>query len=234
MLKPRKKITRKELKRDPLLEILYTIRHWWVANKKVVSRYGGLALIIVIISALWFRSRNIQNEEAAALAGVAHIEFSNGNYDTVIATLSGDVVEEYSGRKSFGQALYLLARSELYVQDTLNAEIHYRLYLEKYGKDPLLRSGAYAALGLIAEGRGNYSEGAELFRKAGQSAPTAKLSQRYSIYAGRNYLLSSRPEDALTILQPLLANKNLDYQVTSEIQELIATARYHMEEDDGV
>jgi tetratricopeptide (TPR) repeat protein len=233
MLKPRKKITRKELKRDPLLEVLYTLRHWWVANKKAVSRYGGLALIIVILSVLVIRWRATQNEKAAAVAGIAHIEFSNGNYNAVIATL-GDVVEEYSGLKSFGHGLYLLARSEFFVQDTLNAEIHYRLYLDDYGKDPLLKSGAYAALGLIAEGRGNYSESAELFRKAGQSAPTTKLAYQYSIYAGRNYLLASQPAEALTILQPLLADEELDYQVSSEIQELIATARYLTEEGDGV
>jgi tetratricopeptide (TPR) repeat protein len=233
MLKPRKKITRKELKRDPLLEVLYTLRHWWVANKKGVSRYGGLVFIIVILSVLVIRWRATQNEKAAAVAGIAHIEFSNGNYNTVIATL-GDVVEDYSGLKSFGHGLYLLARSELYVQDTSNAVVHYQLYLDEYGKDPLLKSGAYAALGLIAEGRGNYSESAELFRKAGQSAATTNLAYQYSIYAGRNYLLASQPKKALTILQPLLADKELDYQVSSEIQELIATARYLTEADDGV
>ena len=232
MLKPRKKITRKELKRDPLLEILYTLRHWWMDNNKVVSRYGGLALIIVILSVLIFRWRASQDEKAAAVAGIAHVEFSNGNYNTVIATLS-DVAEEYSGLKSFGNALFLLARSELYVQDTLNAEMHYRLYLDEYGKDPLLKSGAFAGLALIAEGRRNYAESADLFRKASQSAPTNKLIYQYSIYAGRNYLLASEPDMALTILQGLSADNDLDYQVNSEIQELIATARYMKREDEG-
>jgi tetratricopeptide (TPR) repeat protein len=232
MLKPRKKITRKELKRDPLLEILYSIRHWWMANKGIVSRYGGIGLIVIILSVLVFRWRGAQNEKAAAVAGIAHVEFSNGNYNTVIATL-GDVVEEYSGLKSFGNALFLLARSELYVQDTLNAEKHYRLYLDEYSKDPLLISGAYAGLGLIAEGRHSYAESAEYFRKASQSAPTNRLVYQYSIYAGRNYLLASSPDEALTILQDLPINKDIDYQISSEIQELIAAARYMKLEDDG-
>ena len=137
MLKPRKKITRKELKRDPLMEALYRLRHWWLEHKKPVSRLGSIGLIVIILAVLVFRWRASQNEKAAALTGMAFVEFGRDNYHSVIAQLS-PYVEEYSGLKSFGNGLFLLARSELFVGDSTRAEEHYHLYLDEYGNDPLL------------------------------------------------------------------------------------------------
>ncbi|UCD36919.1 MAG: hypothetical protein JSW54_08750 [Fidelibacterota bacterium] len=224
MLKPRKKITRKELKKDPLMETLYRLRHWWLENKKPLSRYGSLGLIILILAVIVFRWRASQDEKAAALTGVAFVEFGRGNYNTVIAQLSAHV-EEYSGLKSFSNGLYILARSELFAGDTAMAEAHYLLYLDDYGKDQLLASGAQAGLGIIAEGRGLYSEAADWFNKANRTAPTNTLMIQYAIYAGRNFILAEQPEEALELLQPILEQDDLNFQVRSEIQSLVASAR---------
>jgi len=225
MLKPRKKITRKELKRDPLMETLYRMRHWWLQHRTKVSRYGGVGLVVVVLVFLVFRWRASQNEKAAAVVGMAFVEYGQGNYSTVIALLSAHV-DEYSGLKSFGNGLYLLARSELFVGDTTGAEEHYRLYLdENYGDDPLIKAGALTGLGIIAEGRGQYRDAAELFKKANQSAPTASLKQQYAIYAGRNYILSEQPAEALDIRQPILDSDGLDFQKRSEVQALVASAK---------
>ncbi len=224
MLKPRKKITRKELKRDPLMEALYRLRQWWLEHRTRVSRYGGVGLVVVVLVFLVFRWRASQNEQAAAVVGIAFVEYGQGNYSTVITLLNAHV-DEYSGLKSFGNGLYLLARSELFVGDTTGAEEHYRRYLDDYGNDPLIKAGALTGLGIIAEGRGLHSDAAELFKKANRSAPTAALKQQYAIYAGRNYILSEQPAEALDILQPILDRDELDFQKRSEVQALVASAK---------
>lgn len=224
MLKPRKKITRKELKRDPLMEALYRLRHWWLEHRTRISRYGGVGLVVVVLVFLVFRWRASQNEQAAAVVGIAFVEYGQGNYSTVITLLNAQV-EEYSGLKSFGNGLYLLARSELFVGDTTGAEEHYRRYLDDYGNDPLIKAGALTGLGIIAEGRRHYSDAAELFKKANRSAPTASLKQQYAIYAARNYILSKQPAEALDLLQPILDSDELDFQKRSEVQALVASAK---------
>ncbi len=65
---------------------------------------------------------------------------------------------------------------------------------------------------------------ADFFKKASRSAPTASLRQQYAIYAGRNYVLSQMPEEALETLQPLLEEEELDFQTRSEVQSLVASA----------
>ena len=233
MLNPRKKITRKELKRDPLMDILYRLRHGWLKYQAKISRFGGMALVIVILGGLVMRWRTTQDGKAAAVVGMAFVEFGQGNYHTVIAQLN-NYADEYSGLKSFGNGLYLLARSELFVGDTLGAEQHYRQYLDDYGSDPLITAGALAGLGIIAEGRGAYLEAAEQFKKANRSAPTADFKHRYAVYAGRNYFLADRPEATLEILRPLLDEKALDFQTTNDVQALVASAEAKIRQGRGV
>lgn len=223
MLKPRKKITRKELKRDPLMEAIYRLRQWWLGHKKQVYRYGGIGLVVVVLAVFVVQSRAKLDKDAAIVVGQAFVEYGQGNYNAVIAILSAHV-DEYSGLESFGNGLYILARSELIVGDTTRAEEHYRRYLDDYGNDPLIKAGALAGLGIIAEWRAQYNDAAGLFKKASQSAPTASLKQQFAIYAGRNYILSAQPGEALEILQPILGEGELDFQTRSEIQALVSSA----------
>jgi hypothetical protein len=120
------------------------------------------------------------------------------------------------------------------VGDSTGAEEHYRLYLDDYGGDPLLKAGALGGLGVIAEGRGDYPGAADFFETASRTAPTASIQQRYAISAGRNYLLSHEPEAALDLLKPLLDKNDLDFQTEGEVQELAASARIMIGGREGV
>ena len=233
MLKPPKTITRKELKRDPLMELLYKLRQFWLANRTRIIRYGGggVALLVIVVVGMldpppW---RAGQNDRASAAVGISFVEYSRGNYNTVIAQLS-PYVEEYRGLKSFADGLFLLARSELHVGDSTGAETHFRLYLDEYGSDPLGKSGALAALGVIVEGRGNYAEASDLFERASRSAPTASLQWQYAVYAGRDLLLAELPAEALKLLEPLLDEEGLGFRQRNEVLSLVSTARALLEE----
>ena len=117
-----------------------------------------------------------------------------------------------------------MAHSELLTGDTTSAEEHYHRYLDDYGKDPLLKSGALAGLGIIAESRSYYPEAADLFLRASKAAPTASFRWQYVIYAGRALIRSGQPRAALEILSPVLDEDGLDLQTLGEIQELVSSA----------
>lgn len=232
MLKTRKKITRKELKHDPLMDTLYGLRQGWLEHQSIISKMGVAVLIILVVGVLINRWRATEDEQAAAAVGVAFVEFGQGNYNTVIAQL-GPYVSEYGGLKSFGNGLYILARSELMVGDSLSAELHYRQYLDEYGGDPLIACGALAGLGVIAEGQGAFGEAADQFKKASRRAPTSSFRQRYAVYAGRSYILAGLPDDALKILSPLLDEEDLDFQMTNDVQGLVAAAEAKIKQGRG-
>ena len=61
MLKPKRKITRKEIKKDPLLETIESIEAKFEKNKKT---YGNVAILVflVLIGGYIFTNKQNQNE----------------------------------------------------------------------------------------------------------------------------------------------------------------------------
>jgi len=223
MLKPRKKITKSELKHDPLLDGVYKVRQFWTENKSQINRYGGGAIVALIILLVGLNWRNNQDEKAAAISGVATIDYAQDNHALVIASVS-PVLDEFVGLPSFGPALYLLARSELVTADTANAENHFRAFLSDYSGDDLLEVGAHTALGVIADSRLDHATAAGHFQKASKAATTHYLIQTNLIHASRSYLRAGQPEMTIKLLERAIDSGDLDRRLVGSAQMLLSEA----------
>ncbi len=232
MQKQRKRFTRKELKRDPLMEIIYQARQLWNQYRAVAIRYGSIALVLIFITILVNRWRSGQDQDAAAVVGIAFIEYSHENYDAVVEQLSRHV-ENYSGLPSFGNGLFILARAELTLGDTSIAEEHFRQYLKNYSGDDLLRSGANGSLGTILENRGNYTEASNYFSKASRYSDSKSLKARYILSTARNYVLAGREADAVNLIQPLIDNAEVDFPIRNEYLNLVTFAKEQLKRGEG-
>lgn len=232
MQKQRKKFTRKELKRDPLMEYIYQIRQYWIRYKTAATRYGGAALIILVISLLVSNWRTGQDQDAAAVVGIAFAEYSQQNYDAVVEQLARHV-ENYGGLPSFGPGLFILAQSELLLGDTSNGEAHLQQYLADYSADALLRSGAAGSLGTILENRGEYAEASKQFSKAAKYADTESLRNRYILSTARNYVLAGQDAAAVELIQPMIDNDEVSFPIRNEFQNLVSFAKEKIKRGEG-
>lgn len=223
MLNPRKKISRKELKHDPLMEGVYRVQHFYTSHQKRINTYIAGGLAVLFLSLLGYRWRNTQNEKASAVAGIIVLEYGQSNYREVVDRVS-PVLEEFGGLPGFGSAVYMLARSELTLGDSVQAWRHYQLYLDDYSGDPLLEAGALSGLGMIAEGDQRYLEAADFFRRASRIAPTGTLQQNNAVFAGRSYLLGGDQTRALKLLRSLLEEDNLNLRIRNEAESIVAEA----------
>jgi len=80
MLKPQRKITRNEIKRDPLLETLERIESGFENNKKTVTNVG-VFLIATVIGLYIIYNNSKQNElESNSAFGIAMIAYTNNDY----------------------------------------------------------------------------------------------------------------------------------------------------------
>jgi tetratricopeptide (TPR) repeat protein len=232
MQKQRKRFTRKELKRDPLMEIIYRARQLWNQYRTAAIRYGGIALAIIVISLLVSRWRTGQDQDAAAVVGIAFVEYSHQNYDSVVEQLSPHV-DNYSGLPSFGGGLFILARSEFTLGDTSIAEAHFQQYLKDYSDDDLLRSGAHGSLGTILENRGDYAEASEHYSKASKSSDSKTLRNRYILATARSYVSAGMEAEAVALIQPLIDNDEIDFPILNEFQSLVTFAKERIKRDAG-
>ncbi len=67
MLKPQKKISRREIKEDKLVTTYFEARKWIEENTKIVTYIVGGIVALIVIGFLWSKNRADSNEKATAM-----------------------------------------------------------------------------------------------------------------------------------------------------------------------
>ncbi len=169
MLKAQKKMTKKELKRDPLLDTMVRTQTFYEDNKKRIHGIGGgfiaIALIIFLLSFL----HQSNETEAAILLGKAQAEFEDRNFDKSRQFLEY-LIDGYTGTTSGDQGIFLLANINYQEKKYAEARELFQKFVDNYSGSNILLSSGYAGLGACYEAEGNYGEAAKAFLQAWKAA----------------------------------------------------------------
>lgn len=203
MLRPKKKITKKEIKRDPLLEKISQISNFVTKNSRLVT-YIVIGLIVVIIFTFsMVNSKKKANIEAAGELGLAELSIENMDYDDAIVRLES-LIDKYPRTKSSGMAIFLLAKVHLIEQEYDIAEEYFLKYIDSYGDDEMILAAAYSGLGICEEQKGNLERAAEYLEKAAEVAPYKFQKHEYYLSAARYLIKEENFERAESILISIL------------------------------
>ncbi|MDP7528782.1 MAG: tetratricopeptide repeat protein [Candidatus Marinimicrobia bacterium] len=203
MLKPKRKITIKEIKQDPLLETIFKGQQYFNENKRLITRIGGGILLVVTVLILFRSNRSSASTEADDILASAMSHYQAGNHSKAIADLDM-LINQYSSTKSGETALYYLA----HIQMDAGNDAEVWKYAESYarnGLSPSHRAGAYQMLGELNEKEGDYSGAANNYVQAANFSGTEILSRRNLLRAVDCYLKNGNLDkaDALIIkLEP--------------------------------
>ena len=163
MLKPQRKITRNEIKRDPLLETLDRIESGFENNKKTVTNIG-VFLIASIIGLYIIYNNSKQNElESNSAFGIAMIAYTNNDYknakfqfETILSnfddTDGSDIANYFLGKIAYKNNNY--DDANLYLNNYLNS-----------ASEPLMACGAIKLLHSISSQKSNYNESIDILKK---------------------------------------------------------------------
>lgn len=204
MLRPKKKITKKEMKVDPLVTTYTKVANFYYENKKNISYviYGLIILVVGII--IYLNNVSANNEKAASEFGKIFQYYDQENYQLAIngdpnRNLRGlkSIVEEYGGTKSGKFAKLYLANAYYEIDETDKA-------LEEFEglsfSDEILQASVYAGIAACYERRQEYEMAAKYFLKAASLSSENVLNPDYLVLAGRNYGKANQKEKALEIL----------------------------------
>jgi len=222
MLKPRKRITKKELKQDQLVTMYVKTTEFLRNNRKVVSStVTGLVIAVIVIIA-YLNNRNSDNLKAATeLSQVINL-FDGGAYQTAI---NGDptrdiaglksIVDNYGGSETGERAKIYLADCYYYLGDYADALKYFKDY---GGSDRLLEASADAGIAEVYEIRGDYAKSAENYDRAASRDSKNFLTPEYLIGAARDYIKIGKRDRAIDLLERVKKNfadspyaSNLDY-----------------------
>jgi TolA-binding protein len=213
MLKKYKRITRKEMKKDPL--VLFTaqaaeyLRGEWIKIASIV----GVVVLIVAVAVLFGQGRK-KGEMNAYDAAMTAMQ----NNAPEATDLLKRVVSKYGGSVSASEALIYLGNRYYQQKDLANSEKCYTEYVKKYANDPVNGFNAYNNLGGIYEEKGDFKTAAQTYEKYVEKFSGSVFAPMMYLNAGKAYLNAKDTEAAKRNFQKL-SDSNED---SREKQEALA------------
>ena len=180
MLKPRRKIIKKELKKDPYIDFLSRAKNNVDENKKLYMRLV-LGTVVIIVALLFFRN-NLQNSKDAGAEslGKALVTLASGDLDN--ATLQFEfIADKYDNNEAGTLAKYYLARAHFNDKDYLASSSYLNEIADasfKLGQFPV---SVYRMLAFIASENGDHAAAMEHYEQALDKAEVVHQKQNIAL-----------------------------------------------------
>ena len=207
MLKKQKKLSRKEIKEDKLVEFYYKAVAFYEENKNKVFLYAGVVAVVIFAVYLYINYRSGQNDEAGTqLASVmdmydggAYLEAIEGKQGTNLIGLK-KIVQEYGSTENGETAKIYLADSYA----NLGKMDEALKYYEDYDGDiEMYVAASLAGQAGILSYKNKYEEAAELYLKASKVSKNDILDPDYMYQAGINFLEAGHKEEAKELFETI-------------------------------
>ncbi len=219
MLKPKRKIMKQELKKDPVLEKAVEMETFVKDNSKLLFGIIGGIAVIIILSFVMIKSKNKANITASGEFGIAELALSRGDVEDGILRLE-NIIDTYKKTSGAGTSCILLGQTYLNQSDYENAEIYFNKYIKEYSND-LGLSAAYNGLGVCNENEEKYEKAIENYKKGAKSASLKFQKHQCLVSAARNLVEIQEYAEAKEILDNI-NNEEPDTQVKSTLEILTA------------
>ena len=205
MLKPKKKISKKEIKEDRLITSYVELTTWYENNKKIVNGVlTGIVLLAIVIVA-YVNNVSSNNLKATTELGKVLPYYDQGKYDLAISGNLQDnirglqsIVDDYGSTKAGELAGFYLANS-YFSQGDYDKAMKY--YLNVDVKDDLITASALAGAGACYEAKGDNAKAAPLYEKAALKTSKDVNVAENLFHAAQNYMLGGNKEKAIELFK---------------------------------
>ena len=219
MLKPKRKITRKEIKKDPFLESIDKLENNFEQNKKTYLNIAiGLIASVLVINIL-LNKQSQKNIDSNSDLGMALVAFDNEDYDNAKFQFE-TIVSEYSGTNSSNVANYYLGKISFENDDLVKS----KTYLNVYLKDPepdILIPGAIKMLSNIALKSSEYDKAIKLLDRGIRLDLNSDIINDFKLLKVSILKDQGKPEIAQNIIDEILKEEKLPNHLKRLSEELI-------------
>lgn len=165
MLKAKKKIKKKELKKDPFFEKIDESFRFYKQNQQIIIISLLVIILAILIGWYYFNSQNKKNESAAGQFGIAQFYLSSQQYENATEKFE-EVNELFPGTKYSELTLYYLGYINYNQNKFDEATKYFNDYLDKKCSDEVINGAAYNGLAKIYEDNENFLEAGINYRNA--------------------------------------------------------------------
>ena len=218
MLKPKRKITRKEIKKDPLLETIDSFEAKFEKNKKT---YGNAAILVflVLIGGYIFTNKQNQNKiESNSVLGVAMVAYSNMDYENAKFQFES-IKSNFGNTSTANTSSYFLGKIAYENSDFINSSLHLNDFL-KYSDDDILVCGAIKLLTEISLKNNNFEEALRNLDKAKNYKFSNSLILDLELMKAFTFLNMDDSKAGKAILEKIENQKDLPSYLKQRLEEL--------------
>ncbi|HMN24307.1 MAG: tetratricopeptide repeat protein [Ignavibacteriaceae bacterium] len=207
MLAKQKKLVRKEIKEDKLVEFYYKSRNFFEENKNKVFTYLVAVAVVVIAVILYMNYKSGQNEEAAIHLAKVMEMYDQGDFlgaiegkkDVKMLGLK-DIVAQYGSTENGETAKIYLANSYA----NLGKSDEALKYFEDYSGDiDIYQAAALAGQAGYLSVKNEYEKAADLYMKASKVSKNDVMNADYIFQAAVNYFEAGEKDQAKNLLQTI-------------------------------
>ena len=219
MLKPKRKITRKEIKKDPFLESIDKLENNFEQNKKTYLNIAIGVIASVLVINILLNKQSQKNIDSNSDLGMALVAFDNEDYDNAKFQFE-TIVSEYSGTNSSNVANYYLGKISFENNDLVKS----KTYLNVYLKDPepdILIPGAIKMLSNIALKSSEYDKAIKLLDRGIRLDLNSDIINDFKLLKVSILKDQGKPEIAQNILDEILKEEKLPNHLKRLSEELI-------------
>ena len=217
MLKPKRKITRKEIKKDPLLETIDSIEVKFEKNKKT---YGNIAILVflVLIGGYIFTNKQNQNKiDSNSALGLAMVAYSNMDYENAKFQFES-IKSNFVNTSSANTSSYFLGKIAYENSDFINSSLHLNDFL-KYSDDDILVCGAIKLLTEISLKNNNLEEALRYLDKATKYKFSNSLMFDLELMKVSTFLFMGDSKNGKVILEKIENQKDLPSHIKQRVEE---------------
>jgi len=219
MLKPQRKIIRKEIKRDPFLETIDKIEYNFEQNRKTYL-YIALGFIAVIISGNFLLNKQSQKDiDSNSALGIALVAFDNEDYENAKFQFE-TILSDFSGTNSSNIANYYLGKISFENNDLTKAESYLNEYLNNSEPDILI-PGTIKILSNIALKNNEFEKAIKLLDRGLRLGLDNNISNEFKLLKVSILIEQDKIEIAQNILNEILLEKKLPIHLKQRSEELI-------------
>ncbi|HLF19539.1 MAG TPA: tetratricopeptide repeat protein [Bacteroidota bacterium] len=208
MLKPKKKITKKEIKEDQLVTTYFEARSWVEEHRRLAGYLVGIPILIVVGSFLWNLNLKESNETATAKLSKVIAFYDQGRYEEAMNGAPQEgliqglvaIVNEHGKTKS-GQIAKLYLANCYFAKGDYNKALE--LYLGADFDDKMLAASALGGAAACHEAMSQFEDAASYFEKAASKNMTGLQAPENLHHAAANYTLTGKKERAVELLKKL-------------------------------
>ena len=218
MLKPKRKITRKEIQKDPFLESIFSFKEHF-ENKKQLYIKIILSVVGVFIVGFLYNSNSVTNENEADYGlSIGMIYHNQGDYQNAIMQFQ-QIVDEYSNTKSGYDASFYIGKIHFERGNYDLALPHFERYVSGSNNNFIL-SSAYESLSVIYEDK-NDLYAAISYQKNSINKSISELGSAYSkLRLAKLHILNNDKDRAIKVMDEVIGNHKDNFDIKKEYDYL--------------